>query len=225
MEETKMLLELDLSIASKELIEVLIEDPPDPSLFEEIARSNMNRPEILRLLIENPNTPEEVREHAGKALQMPVKPLSEIVKVQEAPEARTQTILQKIQRLTIPERRQLALKGGREIRAILIKDPNKEVVLTVLENAKITDTEVEIISRSRSIPDEALRKITKKREWIKNYAIVLAVVTNPKTPSGMAVTLINELKTKDLSLLEKNKNIPEAVRSAAKRLLKIKKGY
>lgn len=225
MEETKMLLELDLSIASKELIEVLIEDPPDPSLFEEIARSNMNRPEILRLLIENPNTPEEVREHAGKALQMPVKPLSEIVKVQEAPEARTQTILQKIQRLTIPERRQLALKGGREIRSILIKDPNKEVVLTVLENAKITDTEVEIISRSRSIPDEALRKITKKREWIKNYAIVLAVVTNPKTPSGMAVTLINELKTKDLSLLEKNKNIPEAVRSAAKRLLKIKKGY
>lgn len=225
MEETKMLLELDLSIASKELIEVLIEDPPDPSLFEEIARSNMNRPEILRLLIENPNTPEEVREHAGKALQMPVKPLSEIVKVQEAPEARTQTILQKIQRLTIPERRQLALKGGREIRSILIKDPNKEVVLTVLENAKITDTEVEIISRSRSIPDEALRKITKKREWIKNYAIVLAVVTNPKTPSGMAVTLINELKTKDLSLLEKNKNIPEAVRSAAKRLLKMKKGY
>ncbi len=225
MEETKMLLELDLSIASKELIEVLIEDPPDPSLFEEIARSNMNRPEILRLLIENPNTPEEVREHAGKALQMPVKPLSEIVKLQEAPEARTQTILQKIQRLTIPERRQLALKGGREIRSILIKDPYKEVVLTVLENAKITDTEVEIISRSRSIPDEALRKITKKREWIKNYAIVLAVVTNPKTPSGMAVTLINELKTKDLSLLEKNKNIPEAVRSAAKRLLKMKKGY
>jgi hypothetical protein len=225
MEETKMLLELDLSIASKELIEVLIEDPPDPSLFEEIARSNMNRPEILRLLIENPNTPEEVREHAGKAFQMPVKPISEIVKAQEAPEARTQTILQKIQRLTIPERRQLALKGGREIRSILIKDPYKEVVLTVLENAKITDTEVEIIARSRSIPDEALRKITKKREWIKNYAIVLAVVTNPKTPSGMAVTLINELKTKDLSLLEKNKNIPEAVRSAAKRLLKMKKGY
>lgn len=225
MEETKMLLELDLSIASKELIEVLIEDPPDPSLFEEIARSNMNRPEILRLLIENLNTPEEVREHAGKALQMPVKPLSEIVKAQKAPEARTQTILQKIQRLTIPERRQLALKGGREIRSILIKDPNKEVVLTVLENAKITDTEVEIIARSRSIPDEALRKITKKREWIKNYAIVLAVVTNPKTPSGMAVTLINELKTKDLSLLEKNKNIPGAVRSAAKRLLKMKKGY
>lgn len=224
MEETKFLLELDLSIASRDLIEVLIEEATDPSVFEEIVRTNMNRPEILRLLYESPDTPEEVRQEIGKALQVPVKRPAEITKGKKIPEIRAQSLLQKVQRLSFSEKRLLALRGGKEARSILIKDPNKEVALTVLDNSKITDTEVEIIAKSRSVPEEAIRKITKKREWMKNYAIVLAVVSNPKTPPGNAVRLVSELKTKDLAMLEKNKNVSEAVRATAMRLLQGRKG-
>lgn len=108
---------------------------------------------------------------------------------------------------------------GREERSILLKDPNKEVVFAVLENPKITAIEIEEIVKLRTIPEEAIKKIAQKREWIKNYGVVLSVVTNPKTPIHIAVSLIKKLKTKDLKIIERNKEVSEAVRSVAKKLL------
>ena len=225
MEEDRILIGIDFSNASKEVIELLIEDASETSIFEEIAKANMNRPEILALLLENPDIPDEVRQQVAGALQVPVKARSEIVRVKKSPEVRTQTILQKIQKLTVSDKIHLALRGGKEIRSILLRDPNKEVVMTVLENPKLTETEIELISKSRSIPDEVLRKITKKREWMKNYNVILGLVTNPKTPPGISVVLVNELKTRDLAILEKNKNVIEGVRATAKKILRARKAH
>ena len=223
MEEQK-LLGIDFSTASKELIEVLLEESEDPSVFTEIAKANMKRPEILKLLLESPDIPEEARNLISDTLQVPVAFRTEVPKVRKTPEIRSLTLLQRIQRLSFGEKRLLALRGGKEVRSILIKDPNKEIVLAVLDNPKITETEIEIITKSRSAPEEVLRKIIRKREWMKNYVIVLSVVSNPKTPAGNAVPLLSELKTKDLSILTKSKNISEAVRAASKRLLQARKG-
>jgi hypothetical protein len=223
MEEGKILIGIDLSAASPELIELLTEDAFDASIFKEIAGSNVHRPEILSLLMENPDTPEDVRQQIAGYLHVPVKPKSEIARIQRPAEERAQTILQRIQKLRVSERILLALRGGKEIRSILLRDPNKEVSLTVLDNPKITETEVELIARSRSISDEALRKITKKREWLKNYGVMLALITNPKTPPGISIPLISGLRIRDLSLLEKDRNVAEGIRSTAKKLLKARK--
>ena len=223
MEEQK-LLELDLSSSPREVIELLIEDISDPSVFEEIVKANINRPEILKLLLDTPSTPESVRKQAAEVLQVPARSSQEIEKVKKPPEMRSQTIYQKIQGLNFSDKRLLALRGGRDVRSVLIKDPNKELSLTVLENPKITETEVELIAKSRTSSDEAIRKIIKKREWMKSYPIILAIVSNPKTPAGVGISLLSGLKTKDLSSLEKNKNIPEAIRSSAKTLLRGRKG-
>ncbi|NJD56551.1 MAG: hypothetical protein FIA94_09135 [Nitrospirae bacterium] len=223
MEEPKILIGLDLSVASKDVLEILIDDASDPALFQEIARANTGRPEILRLLYEHPDTPEDVRNSLTEALHVPAPSSTQVAKTERPREVRAQNILQKIQTLTVSERVQLAMKGGREVRGILIKDTNKEVMLSVLDNQKITDTEIEMIARNRSISDEALRRIAKNREWLKTYAIVLALVTNPKTPPGISVGLVGDLKTKDLIILERNKNVPEVIRSAAKRLLSSRK--
>ena len=223
MEEQK-LLELDLSSSPREVIELLIEDVSDPSVFEEIVKANINRPEILKLLLDSPSTPESVRKQAAEVLQVPARSPREIEKVKKSPEMRSQTIYQKIQGLKFSDKRLLALRGGRDVRSVLIKDPNKELSLTVLENPKITETEIELIAKSRTSSDEAIRKIIKKREWMKSYPIILAIVSNPKTPAGIGISLLSGLKTKDLSSLEKNKNIPEAIRSSAKTLLRGRKG-
>jgi hypothetical protein len=225
MEETKVLIGIDLTTTSKEVIELLIEDVIDSSIFKEIADANVNRPEILTLLLDNPNTPDDVRQEVSRSLNLPVKPKSEIVRVKKPPEQRAQTILQRIQKLNVSERIHLALRGGKEIRSILLRDPSKEVVMTVLENPKITDTEIEIIAKSRSISEEVLRKITKKKEWMKNYGVILSLVTNPKTPPGIAVPLVSEIKTRDLAILEKNKNVVEGVRAASKKLLRARKAH
>jgi pentose-5-phosphate-3-epimerase len=224
MGEDKILLGIDMSTASRMLIELLIEDAFDPAIFAEVAKANMQRPEILTFLLEHPDTPDEVRQQISSALSVPAKAKSEIARVHKTPEEHAQTILQRIQKLTVSERILLALRGGMEIRSILLRDPNKEVSLTVLENPKITDKEVEMVARSRSASDETLRRITKKREWMKNYGIINALVTNPKTPSGIALPLVSELKTRDLVLLEKNKNVSEGIRGTAKKLARARKG-
>lgn len=223
-EKEKFLIDIDLSIASKDLIELLIEEATDPTIYKQIADANIKRPEILKILIDNPSTPEDTRAHLTKILKPYLKVGNTSSKEHKHGEEREKTLLQKIQKLSVSEKILLALRGGKEVRAILLRDPNKEVALNVLENPKITETEIETIARSRSISDEALRKITKKREWMKNYNIILALVTNPKTPAGIAVGLVSELKTRDLALLEKNKNVSEGVRVTAKRLLRARKG-
>ncbi len=225
MEESRILIGIDFSVASKEVIEILIDDASDPALFQEIARTNANRPEILHLLHTHPDTPEDVRSSVSALLHLPAPSsvTAAAARPERPKEIRTQNILQRIQTLSVSERLQLAMKGGREIRGILIKDTNKEVMLGVLDNQKITDTEIEMIARSRSISDEALRRIAKNREWLKKYAVVFALVTNPKTPPGISVGLVGNLKTKDLVILEKNKNVPDVVRSAGKRLLTARK--
>ena len=223
MEEPKILIGLDFSVASKEVIEILMDDASDPALFLEIARTNTGRPEILQLLHEHPDTPEDVRNEIKEVLHLPAPSSTGIARTERPREMRAQNILQKMQTLSVSERLQLAMKGGREIRGILIKDTNKEVMLAVLDNQRITDTEIEMIARNRSSTDEALRRIAKNREWLKTYAIVLALVTNPKTPPGISVGLVGDLKTKDLIILERNKNVPEVVRSAGKRLLVARK--
>ena len=223
MEDPKILIGLDLSVASREVIEVLIEDVAEPAVFDEIARANQGRPEILELLLHHQDTPEEVKNYISGILQLPVKPQEKTVDEPRRKQARPQNLLQKIQTLSVGERLKLALKGGREIRSILLKDSNKQVMLGVLDNQKITESEIELIAKSRQVPEEALRIISKNREWLKNYAISFALVTNPKTPPGIAVTLISGLKIKDLLLLDKNKNVSELVRSAAKRVIAARK--
>jgi hypothetical protein len=219
MEEAK-LIGLDLSMASPEALEILIEDTADHEVFREILSSNAHRPEILRLLADSPNVPTEIREEALKHLSLP-SPLP--AKPKHAEEGRKHGLLQKIQQLTVGERIALALRGGQEIRSILLKDSNKEVVLTVLKNPRITETEVELVAHSRNIPEEALRTIHKNREWMKNYAINLALVNNPKTPPGIGITLVSGLRLKDIAILEKNKNVPEAIRAIAKKVLAARK--
>jgi len=216
---------VDLSIASKEMIEALISESGEPSLFEEILKANLQRHDILRVLAESPYTPENIRDEAVKILQIPVE-VSALLEeeTEEAAEKRTLTLLQKIQGLPVAEKRLLAMRGGREARSILIKDTNKQIVMAVLDNPKIKEAEVEMFAKSRSIPDEALRRITRTKEWMKNYGVLLAVVSNPKTPAGVAVPLLFNLKLRDLMALEKNRNVAEVIRTTSKKLVQSRKG-
>jgi hypothetical protein len=223
--EDRVLIGIDLSAASPFLIDLLMEDAADESVFEEIAKANENRPEILRLLLENPAVPDEIRQHVSTIMSVPVKARSEIVREHKTPEERVQTIFQRVQKLSVSERILLAIRGGKEIRTILFRDPNKSVSLGVLDNPKITDTEVEMIAKSRSIPEDALRKIAKKRVWMKKYEIVHALVTNPKTPPGIALSLLTGLKTRDLTILAKNKNISEGIRGTVRKILKARTAH
>lgn len=228
MEEQKVI-GLDLSIASAEVLQILIDDAEDTSVFTEILNANRNRPEALKILLDSPGVSEEIKAEAGRILNLPVAVAAtgtpsrlEITHEKTQPDRKKIPLIQRIQSLNVTQRRQLAMKGGGEVRSILLKDSNKDVILSVLDNPKLTESEVALIARSRSLPDEALRIVSKNTEWIKSYAVKYALICNPKAPAGITVGFVSALKEKDLKLLEKNKNVTEVIRMAAKRLLAAK---
>jgi hypothetical protein len=62
-----------------------------------------------------------------------------------------------------------------------------------------------------------IRFISESREWLKNYAVVVALCKNSKTPVGKAQILMNKLNNRDLKMLGLNRNIAEPVRLMARR--------
>ena len=75
--------------------------------------------------------------------------------------------VQKIYRLNTAEKIITALKGIREERAILIRDPNRIVATAVLGSPRLTDAEIESFAAMKNVSDEILRKIGNHREWTK----------------------------------------------------------
>lgn len=131
--------------------------------------------------------------------------------------------LQRLQAMSVPQRMARASKGTREERAILIRDPNKLVATAVLHSPKLTDSEVEGIAKMASISDEVLRIISHNRAWMKNYAIASALVRNPKTPLAISMNLLSRLNDKDLRTLSTNRNVPDVLRTTARKKLVIAK--
>lgn len=131
--------------------------------------------------------------------------------------------VQKIASLTIPQRVQLAMKGRREERAILIRDPNKMIALAVLASPKITDSEVESIARMTNVAEDVLRTISTTRGWMKSYSVCVALVKNPKTPVAISMNLMSRLIDKDLRMLSTDRNVPEVLRTTARRKIVVEK--
>jgi len=236
MSDEQLMIGFDLSGAGLGVLEVLCDEASDEEVFHDIYRANMARPEVLRLLYNHDETPEdlmkeiagvlqveprEVRKKAPKA-EKAQKTAAEEAEELEQQKQKTETLLTKISKLNVGERVALAMKGGKEIRSILLKDSSKEVVKKVLENPKITDSEIDMLTKSRTVTEEALRIVSKKKEWMKNYSILTGLVNNPKTPAGVAMPFVKFLKKRDLVMLEKNKNVASAVRAAAQKLVKQK---
>ena len=122
--------------------------------------------------------------------------------------------------LPIVERMKLAMKGTRSQRAQLIRDSNKIVSTAVLSSPKLTETEVEAFAKMANVAEEILRAIAMNRTWMKSYGVVAGLTRNPKTPPGISMQLVQRLNERDLKMLTTDRNVPEAVRLAAKKFLR-----
>jgi len=130
--------------------------------------------------------------------------------------------LQKIARLDIKGRIQLAMKGTKEERSLLVRDGTKLVALAVLESPKISDGEVERIASQKNVLEAVLRQIPMKRRYAKQYTIIRNLVFNPRTPMDVSLGLVKNLLVTDLKNLSGNKEVSETIRKMALRMLKQK---
>lgn len=132
------------------------------------------------------------------------------------------SVLQKINKLDIKGRIQLAMKGNKEERSILVRDGTKIVALAVLDSPKISDGEVEKFASQRNVLEAVLRAIPMKRRFMKNYAVVRNLVFNPRTPIDVSLGLMKNLLVADLRNLCGNKEVADTIRKLALRNFKQK---
>jgi len=125
------------------------------------------------------------------------------------------TRLQEINNMTVAERIKTALLGTKSDRALLIRDPNKLVAQAVIESPKMSIDEISAILKNKSVSGDLISKIAKKKEWIKNYQIIVDLVMNPKTPVSFAVGFLKKLHANDLKMVKRDKNVSPVIRKFA----------
>ena len=136
------------------------------------------------------------------------------------PEVR-ESLYQRVLQMNVPEKIRLAMLGNRNARNLLIHDANRVIATAVLRSPRITEDEILIFSRGKNVPADSLQMIAAHRSWVKNYAIKLALVTNPKTPLAIALRLLPHLFDRDLKALSRSKGVAGTLaRSALRTLMK-----
>ena len=158
---------------------------------------------------------------AGKATGAAAKK-APIKKTNLNPAEERGSALQKIAKLDIKGRIQLAMKGSKEERSLLIRDGTKIVALAVLESPKVSDGEVERFATQKNVLEAVLRGIPMKRRFAKNYAVVRNLVFNPRTPLDLSLGLMKNMLVGDLRNLSNNKEISDTVRKLATKMFKQK---
>ena len=127
------------------------------------------------------------------------------------------SVSQQVANMTVPQKVKAAMKGTREMRAILIRDPNRLVAGSVLSCPKLTEQEVESFARMANVSEDVLRTIGQTRGWVKNYGIALSLTKNAKTPLALSLTLLHRLNDRDVRAVSIDRNVPEPLRVAARK--------
>ena len=192
---------------------------PLPALTAYLARADV--PVATReFFAERGITPAAVA--SGDADDPLIDTVAEVPEDEEIPEgpvgdAARVSISQQIARMNFSDRLKAAVKGSREMRAMLIRDPNKMIAASVLSSPKLTENEIEAFSRMANVSEDVLRMIGANRAWMKNYGVVVGLCKNPKMPLAMSLNNMNRLNDRDLQMLSIDRNVPEPLRIAARR--------
>jgi hypothetical protein len=128
--------------------------------------------------------------------------------------------VQRLYRLNTADKVVTALKGNREERAILIRDPNRIVATAVLGSPRVTDAEIESFAGMKNVSDEILRQIGTHKEWTRSYGVVSSLVRNPRTPLSISLGMVSRLNPRDIKSLAVDRNVPEAIRKQAQKFVR-----
>ncbi len=134
-------------------------------------------------------------------------------------EQKSESLSARIGRLNISQKIRLALLGNAMERALLMRTPNKMVQRAVIRSPAISDQEAMVYAQNRSLPDEIIAYIASNKQWTRHYHMKLLLVKNPKTPVGTAMTFLRMLRSADMRLIARDRNVSPMIAKAAKNLL------
>jgi len=156
---------------------------------------------------------------ATEDIDAPLIDIAEDVVVEGLPAEDEPEKIPMLQSMTVPQRLKLAMKGSREQRAVLVRDPNRMIAAAVLSSPKLAQTEVEAFARMANVSEDVLRTISMNRSWMRKLAVAAALVKNPKTPAAISLHLLPRLNQRDVKNLTTDRNVPESLRLNAKKMV------
>ena len=138
-------------------------------------------------------------------------------------DGRKLSVAQQIARLSVSKRIEWAnKKGNKEVRTLLLRDPNRLVQMAVMQSPRLTEPEVIKVSMSRTASDDLLRFIYNNRNMLKSYRVRISLVNNPKLPVAVGMRFLSQLRASELKAVSKNRNVSRALQTAARNLVEKK---
>jgi hypothetical protein len=118
--------------------------------------------------------------------------------------------------VTLGERKSLARKNNREWIARVIRDPHPHVMRILLENPRLTESDVLRLCARRPVASDVLREVFQCPRWIVRYPIKVALTLNPYTPLDIALQLAPLLREQDLRRVLDASDLPEQLHAACR---------
>lgn len=211
---------------------VLLVDDQQPDVAAAADATIAALPErALTSFLARTEVPDEIRQFFGKRGITPARESDRIAEDEQLLEADASKEEpppgeggNPIANMSILDRMKIAMRGSREQRQTLIRDPNKMVSAAVLSSPKLTESEIESFARMGNVSEDVLRTIGMNRSWTKNYGVIAALARNPKTPPAISLNLVGRLNERDMKVITFDRNVPEALRLAARKFLSKGKG-
>ncbi len=120
--------------------------------------------------------------------------------------------------LTLGERKALARKRDRDLLARVLRDPHPDVIRILLGNPALTEDDVVRLCARRPVAPDVLRAVFRSTRWIVRYRVRRAIVTNPFSPSDVALQLAVHLDAADARQVAASPELSVRVRDACKRV-------
>lgn len=179
--------------AMADLVEPELLEEPDDAIADLLKRAEEQAPE----------------EQAAPTLQ----PLTE----SELKDDNKSAIWTRLQFMSVSEKVQLAFRGDRMVRMLLVRDRNKLICSAVMRNPRMSEQEAEAIAGMRNVDEEVLRLLSTRRDFMSKYNIMLTLARNPKAPIGVVLPFINRLTLRDLKALKDDKGVQQVIREMARK--------
>jgi hypothetical protein len=96
-----------------------------------------------------------------------------------------------------PNRERARTAAGEEL-ALLLHHHSPDVLLALLDNPALDETQLCLLLDRKDLPKEILEEVARRRPLLKNYRVRRALAFHPRTPRLASLRLIRELYLMDL---------------------------
>src|SRR5947208_9315388 len=94
-------------------------------------------------------------------------------------------------------RERARIATGEEL-AALLHHPSADVLLALLDNPALDETQLCLLLERKDLPTEVLEEVASRKVLLKNYRVKRALAFHPRTPRLASLRLIRELYLMDL---------------------------